>query len=105
VANTSGGLAKKRGGLAKMYHLWRKAEICGENVKNAGEKKNSSGTTVFKDRPVPRRQRLIMQNDYAKFMQNDYAKFMQNVYAKFMHKTLHRPKASNAQTAPVCLPL
>jgi hypothetical protein len=61
------------------------------------------GTTVFKDRPVPRSQRLIMQVDYAKLMQNDYAEFMQNDYAKkfrqndyakFMHdvyaKFMHR---------------
>ncbi len=45
------------------------------------------GTTVFKDRPVPRRQRLIMQKDYAKFIQRDYAKFMQDDdYAKSMHE-------------------
>ncbi len=58
------------------------------------------GMMVFKDRPVPSRQRLIMQNYYAKFMQNIHAKFMQNDYAKFrqndyvkiMH-ILHRRKS------------
>jgi hypothetical protein len=39
---------------------------------------------VFKDRPVPCRQKLIVQKNYAKFMQDDYAKFMQDDYAKFM---------------------
>ena len=33
------GWRKWEGGLAKMWRVWRKCNICGENVKNAGEKK------------------------------------------------------------------
>jgi hypothetical protein len=39
LAKKRGGLAKKRGGLAKKCIAGQKEHFCGQNVKDAGQKK------------------------------------------------------------------
>ncbi len=41
------GVWRKNDIVAKKQHLWRKNNICGENVKNAGEKKKKKISTVL----------------------------------------------------------